>query len=282
MINSLVLIYKLLWNNFGVSILVFTVIIRGLTFPLTLRQVRMTRAMSTLQPKLKAVQQKYGSDKQKVSQETMRIYKENGVNPLGCLGPMVIQMPIWIGLYQAIIQGLPDNPESIVRLSQKLYSWLPMVNEAVPLDSSFLWLDLGRPDTTPIIPVLVGASMWATQKMTMMPSADPRQSQTNQMMLWMMPIMLMFLSFSLPSGLALYWVASNIIQMVIQYPMTGWGTLIPKRSKEPLPEDDTTSPVEKELEDGDTGSDRKVSRRSNRDRPKPTRRRTRPGRNRRS
>ena len=122
MIISLVLIYKLLWNNFGVSILVFTVIIRGVTFPLTLRQVRMTRAMSTLQPKLKEVQQKYAGDKQKVSQETMRIYRENGVNPLGCLGPMVIQMPIWIGLYQAIIQGLPDNPESIVRLSQKLYS----------------------------------------------------------------------------------------------------------------------------------------------------------------
>ena len=204
MINSLILLYAVLFSNFGISILVFTVLIRLVTLPLTLRQIRMTKKMSTVQPLIKDLQQKYANDKSRVSQETMRIYKEHGINPLGCLGPMFIQMPIWIGLYQAIIQTLPANPDSLVGLSQKLYTWLPLVNKVVPLDSDMLWLDLAQPDRTPILPVLVGVSMWAVQKMSMMPSTDPRQQQTANMMLWMMPMMLMFFSFQLPSGLSLY------------------------------------------------------------------------------
>ncbi|MBI2856624.1 MAG: membrane protein insertase YidC [Chloroflexi bacterium] len=284
MINALVLLYKVLGSDFGLSILVFTVIIRLVTFPLTLRQIKMTRAMSQIQPQLREVQQKYANDRQKVSQETMRLYKEHGVNPLGCLGPMFIQMPIWIGLYQAIIQTLPANPESLIGLSQKLYAWLPLVNQAIPLDSSFLWLDLALPDKTPVLPALVGVSMWAVQKMTMMPSADPRQSQTNQMMLWMMPLMLMFFSFSLPSGLSLYWVASNLIQMAVQYRMTGLGNLLPstRKAAEPASLPPPIQPAKEIVQDGNTGSDRKVSRGSNRNRPKPARRRARSGRGRRS
>ena len=231
MINGLMVMYKLFGDNFGISILIFTVIIRVITLPMTLKQIRMTRAMSNIQPLIREMQQKYPNDRGKVSQETMRIYRENGVNPLGCLGPMFIQMPVWIGLYQAIIQILPTSPESLVGLSQKLYFWLPIVNEAVPLDSNFLWLDLALPDKTPIVPILVGGSMWAVQKITMMPSADARQAQTNQMMLWMMPMMLLFLSFTLPSGLSIYWIASNLIQMGIQYRMTGLGNLLPSGNK---------------------------------------------------
>ncbi|MBF8268094.1 MAG: hypothetical protein HW388_1602 [Dehalococcoidia bacterium] len=281
MINSLVLLYSLLFNNFGLSILVFTVIIRVITLPLTLRQIRMTKGMSDLQPQLKEIQQKYANDQQRKSQETMRLYKEQGVNPLGCLGPMFIQMPIWIGLYQAVIQTLPANPESLAGLSQKLYSWLPLVNQAVPLGSQFLWLDLALPDKTPVFPVLVGVSMWAVQKMTMLPSADARQAQTNQMMLWMMPMMLTFFSFSLPSGLSLYWVASNLIQMAIQYFITGWGTLLPAFMVKRAPESAQAQPAKEMVKDGNNGSDGTVSGRSDRDRPKPARRRARPGRNRR-
>ncbi|SVD57669.1 uncharacterized protein METZ01_LOCUS410523, partial [marine metagenome] len=98
MINSLIMLYAVLFSNFGISILVFTVLIRLVTLPLTLRQIRMTKKMSTVQPLIKDLQQKYANDKSRVSQETMRIYKEHGINPLGCLGPMFIQMPIWIGL----------------------------------------------------------------------------------------------------------------------------------------------------------------------------------------
>ena len=112
MINSLVLLYSLAFLNFGIAILIFTGIIRALMIPLTIRQSRQLKKMTDLQPKLKAVQARYPKDKQKLSQETMKVYRENGVNPIGCLGPLVIQFPIWIGLFQAIIQTLPSTPES--------------------------------------------------------------------------------------------------------------------------------------------------------------------------
>jgi YidC/Oxa1 family membrane protein insertase len=282
MANSLVLLYAILFNNFGLSILVFTVVIRLATLPLTLRQIRMTRGMSQIQPKVKELQQKYGDDKASLSRETMALYKSYGVNPLGCLGPMFIQMPIWIGLYQGIIQTLPAQPERLIGLSQKLYSWLPLVHQAIPLNSQFLWLDLALPDSTPVFPVMVGASMWAVQKMSTVHSTDARQAQTNQMMLWMMPLMLTFFSFQLPSGLSLYWVASNLIQMGIQYFITGWGNLLPSRRVEPVPQAVPAQPVKEIAQDGDTGSDGKVSRGSNRDRPRPARRRARSGRSRRN
>ena len=287
MVNSLVLLYTLLFSNFGLSILIFTAIIRLVTLPLTLKQIKMTRGMSQIQPQLKELQEKYKNDRQKVSQETMRLYKEHGINPLGCLGPMFIQMPIWIGLYQAIIQALPSQPEGIMDLSQKLYSWLPLVHQAIPLNSQFLFLDLGlNPNQEGgifsfVLPVMVGISMWAVQKMSTVPSADARQAQTNQMMLWMMPIMLTFFSFSLPSGLSLYWVASNLLQIGIQYYITGWGNLLPSRKAKPVPQTASAQPVKEVAQDGDTGSDGKVRRGSNRDRPRATRRRARPGRNRR-
>ena len=285
MANSLVFLYAILFDNFGLSILLFTVIIRLITLPLTLKQIRMTRGMSQLQPIVKELQVKYKDDRQRLSQETMRLYKERGVNPLGCLGPMFIQMPIWIGLYQAIIQTLPTQPERLIGLSQKLYSWLPMVNEAVPLNSKFLWLDLAMgpgQQNDFLLPALVGLSMWAVQKMATVPSADPRQAQTNTMMLWMMPLMLTFFSFQLPSGLALYWVASNLIQMGIQYFITGWGNLLPSKAAAPSPQTAPVQPDKEMNQDGDTGSDGKDRRGGNRHRSGAARRRARSGRSRRN
>jgi len=286
MVNSLVFLYVILFSNFGLSILVFTVMIRLATLPLTLKQIRMTRGMTQIQPLVKELQRKYAEDKARLSKETMALYKTHGVNPLGCLGPMFIQMPIWIGLYQGIIQTLPSQPERLIGLSQKLYSWLPLVNEAVPLNSKFLWLDLALgpgEQSDFLLPALVGISMWAVQKMSMVPSADARQAQTNQMMLWMMPLMLTFFSFQLPSGLALYWVASNLIQMGIQYFITGWGNLLPTRKTGPAATQTGTAQPDKEMvQDGNSGSDGKNSGRSDRDRPGTTRRRARSGRSRRN
>jgi YidC/Oxa1 family membrane protein insertase len=286
MVNSLVLLYAIFFNNFGLSILLFTVIVRAVMIPLTVRQSRQMRAMSALQPKLKEIQAKFSKDRQRVSQETMRLYKEHGVNPLGCLGPMFIQFPIWIGLYRAILLTVPSTPESMVGLSKHLYSWLPWVHHVVPLNSSFLWLDLAVPDPTPVLPVLVGASMFVMQKMTTMPAADERQQSTNRMMLWMMPLMFGFFTTTFPSGLALYWVISNIVGVVIQGFITGWGPLAStfsflRRKQEPVPapalvpaEEETVS----DASDRDHGED---ERRSNRDRPKGARRRARRGRNKR-
>jgi len=222
MLNSLVLLYGVLFNNFGLSIIVFTFIVRLLTLPLTLRQIRQTRGMSALQPKMKELQARYKDDRQRMSRETMRLYKEQGISPMGCLGPMVIQFPIWIGLYQSISRAMTVTPESLVGLSQRLYFWIPQVEQVVPFNSSFLWLDLALPDPTPIMPILVGASMWLMQKITMMPSVDPRQASTNRMMLWMMPLMFGFFTFQFPSGLPVYWISSNLIGIGIQYFVTGW------------------------------------------------------------
>ena len=168
----------------------------------------------------------------------MRLYREAGVNPLGCLGPMFIQLPIWIGLYQGLLKSLGTNPDDLVGLSQRLYSWNPLADTVVPINSSFLWLDLANPDPTPLLPVLVGISTWAQQKMMTMPAMDERAASTNRMMLWMMPLMLAFFAFSFPSGLALYWTVSNLIGVAIQgYSTRDWSPLIPKFGKPaPVPE----------------------------------------------
>ena len=149
MTNGLVGLYLLLFENFGLSILVFTVLVRLATLPLTVRQTRQARAMAQLQPKIQELQKRYANDRQRLSKETFALYKEQGVNPLGCLGPLVIQMPIWIALYWSLIKALPASPESIVGLSGVLYSWFDAAHAAVPLDSSFLWLDLAQPDPLP-------------------------------------------------------------------------------------------------------------------------------------
>jgi YidC/Oxa1 family membrane protein insertase len=230
MINSLALLYQLLFSNFGLSIIVFTVLIRLAMIPLTVRQTRSMKKMQLIQPRLKAIQEKYkgkkGDARRKMSSETMAMYKEAGVNPVGCLGPMIIQMPIWIGFYRAILRTMPSTPEGMANLSDLFYSWNPAIT-AVPFNSHFLGLSLVDLVSTAAmpwnyaLPVLVGASMFLQQKMTTNPTSDPRQKQTNQMMLWMMPIMFGAFTWQFPAGLAVYILFSNIIGVVIQYYVGG-------------------------------------------------------------
>jgi len=292
MINALVLLYYYLLADFGIAIIAFTLLVRMVMIPLTVKQSRQIKAMSALQPLMKEIQEKYKGDRQRASQETMKLYRENGVNPLGCLGPMFIQFPIWIGLYQSIIQTVPSNPESLVGLSRHLYDWLPQVNGVIPIDSNFLWMDLARPDPTPfVMPILVGASMWVMQKMTTMPTADERQASTNRMMLWMMPAMFGFFTLNFPSGLALYWVVSNVVGLVIQGFVTGWDPIInlfkfgrggsdesAAVAAQPTPALDP--PVEETTDAGDRNISQN-GRGSNRNRSKGTRRRSRRRRSRR-
>ena len=180
MINGLVLLYSP-FLNFGIAIIAFTFLIRLMMVPLTVKQSRQIKKMNQLQPLMKQVQAKFKNDRQRVSQETMKLYKEHGVNPLGCLGPMFIQFPIWIGLYRAILQTVPNNPESLVGLSGQLYTWLPWVNNVIPINSAFLWRNLAEPDPSRfIMPVLVGASMWVMQTVPTRPSADDRRAARNR------------------------------------------------------------------------------------------------------
>jgi YidC/Oxa1 family membrane protein insertase len=290
MINSLLILYTIAISNFGLAIILFTILIRAAMMPLTVKQSKQMKSMTALQPKIKEIQNKFKNDKQKQSQETMKLYKEQGVNPIGCLGPMFIQFPIWIGLYQAILQTVPNTPESLVKLSGHLYGWLPFVHDVVPINSQFIWMDLANPDPSPVVmPILVGISMFLMQKMTTMPAMDDRQASTNKMMLWMMPIMFGFFTLSFPSGLALYWVVSNIVGIVIQGFITGWAPMknllsfASNRISQPSAAIAGGSPpvLEEEQINEVDRNDSKDSGRGDRNRPKRTRRRPRRGRNRR-
>jgi YidC/Oxa1 family membrane protein insertase len=217
MTNFLVLIAAVAFGNFGISIIIFTLLTRVLTWPLTRQQLRASKAMQAVQPRIVEIQKKYKDPKRR-SEETMKIYREAGFNPLGCFWPMLIQMPILFALYQAIRFTLGATPEALLDLSQRLYP-VPFVRSAVPLENHFLWMDLGKPDSTLIMAVLVGASTFVQQRMTTptSASADPQQQSVNQTMMWMMPLMFAFFTLQFPSGLALYWTATNVVGIMMQY-----------------------------------------------------------------
>jgi len=224
MLNSLIVLCSVLFNNFGLTIIALTIVVNAAMLPLTLKQLHASSAMQELQPKLSELQKKHAKDKQKLAAEQMKLYKESGISPTGCLLPMLVQMPIWLALYQSIIRVLAVSPEDFLGLSQYLYSW-SVVYSMLPLGNSFLWLDLATPDKYLVLPILVGGAMWVQQKMVMTPSADPKQKSQGQMMLWMMPLMFAFFTLQFPSGLALFWVTSTVIRVVLQYFVTGWGGL---------------------------------------------------------
>ena len=228
MINTLIVVTGWIGggaHSFGVAIILLTIVVRFVTLPLTIRQISTTKKIQQLQPRIAELQKKFGRDKQRMAKEQMALYKELGISPTGCMVPMLAQLPVWISLFQSIIRILAVVPEDFLKLSGHLYSSWTGVFALVPLSSTFLWLDLAAPDGTFILPILVGASMWVQQKMSTVENPDPRQRQTSQMMLWMMPIMFTFLSLQFPSGLALYWVITNVISVIIQHRVAGWGGL---------------------------------------------------------
>jgi YidC/Oxa1 family membrane protein insertase len=240
MTNLLVLFTVFAFGNFGIAIILFTIFMRLLTWPVQLSQFKSMRAMQEVQPRIQELQKKY-KDPQRRSEETMKLYREAGVNPLGCIWPMLIQFPIWIALYQAIRITLGSTPESLFTLtSERLYSF-DILRNAVPLDPHFLWMNLGQPDTTFIMAILTGATTYVQQKMTTPQTAnvDPQQAQMNQTMTIMMPLVFAYMTLQFPSGLALYWVATNVIGIALQYFYMGrrisWRQLLPLPAPAPAP-----------------------------------------------
>ncbi len=172
-LNVLVVLSNVLFHNFGLAIIALTIIVRLVILPLTVYQLRsskkMSESMNEIKPKLEQIKKKYAKNPQKLQQETMKLYKEAGISPLGCLSsPMllslIIQMPIYIGLYRAVVQALAVTPQDFLGLSQSLYSW-SIVNQALPVSGHFLWLHLASSDPYFILPILVAATMWVSQKM---------------------------------------------------------------------------------------------------------------------
>jgi YidC/Oxa1 family membrane protein insertase len=304
MTNSLLLLYVLLGHNFGLAVIAFTVIVRLALYPLLVRQLRQMKKMQMLQPRMKEINERFKNDPQRRGQEVMRMYKEMGVNPVGCLGPLVVQMPIFIGLFWAINYVLPFTPENLANLGERLYGWLPMLHSAVPVNRHFLGMDLALDPMSAgsilgfVLVALSGVSMYVQQKMSMMPTADPAQQAQQRMMLLMFPMMFGMFSLFFPLGLVVYWVAQNLIGIVMQYFITGWGSLRPQAgmpSPRLGPTHTTTPPPLRTVapaeatpdkeQDGhgepEPGADRQNGRGGDRARGPRTRRRTRRSRNRR-
>ncbi len=245
MVNTLLFIYSVI-GNFGIAIIIFTILIRLITHPLTVSQMKSTQAMQDMQKskKWQEIQKKYKDDKQKLSQEQMRLYQEMGINPFGSCLPLLIQFPIIIGLYQAIIRALATTPYQLLDLSKHLYSFINAA-ELIPLNNHFLWMDLSQPERLPVfgigIPVLaivVVITTYLQQKLMTPPPAQPgdQTAQMSQMMNLYMPLFIGYISFTLASGLALYFVTSNVVG-ILQYAAMGklnWQNLLSFRSKPTL------------------------------------------------
>jgi len=177
-------------GNFGLSIVVLTIAIRIVLLPLTLSQVRSTKRMQELQPQVKKLQTKYKNDPQRLNEETMKLWRENKVNPLsGCL-PLLIQLPILWAFFRALIdfEGLQN--------------------------ASFLWIpDIGAADPLYILPILAGVATFLQTKYTTPTGADGSQKT----MLYVMPVFIAWISARYPAGLALYWTVSSIFGALQQY-----------------------------------------------------------------
>jgi YidC/Oxa1 family membrane protein insertase len=216
MLNALMLFYGVLGRQFVLAILALTALIRIIVFPLSLKQQRSMVMMQALQgsKEWQEIQKKHKGDREKLSQEQMRMYREFGVNPMGGCLPTLIQFPVLIGLYQSVIRVLASSPLQLVDLAHRVY--LPSLAALVPLNSQFLWLDLGRPDPIFVLPVLVVASTWAQQKLLTPPNPDQQAAGMSQSMQVMMPLMMGFFALQFSSALAIYFVISNVVG-VAQY-----------------------------------------------------------------
>ncbi len=211
-------------GNAGLAVIVLTILIRALTLPLTLKQMRSTRAMAAMAPRMQEIQKRYKDPKRR-SEEQMKLYRELGINPLGCFSSMLIQMPILFALYGTFRLALGTSPEALLDLSGRLYPW-SYLRGAVPLPEHFLWLSLGKGDPTGLaLPLMVGLTTYVLQKMSTLPPTDQKQAAQNSMMNVMMPLIFAFITINLPSGLGLYYVLSNVIGMVLQYMYVGRGAI---------------------------------------------------------
>ena len=209
-------------GNAGIAVILLTIIIRTVTFPLTVKQMHSTRMMAAMQPRMQEIQKKY-KDPRRRSQEQMKLYREAGINPLGCISSMLLQFPILIALYRTFVLAVGEAPEALLELSGRLYD-IPYLRTGLPLPADFLWLHLGRPDPF-ILPLLVAMTTYLLQKMSTMPAMDERARAQAQMMNFLMPLIFGYITITLPSGLGLYYVLSNIIGIAMQYFYVGGGPI---------------------------------------------------------
>jgi YidC/Oxa1 family membrane protein insertase len=307
-VNILMAIYYFIGQNFGLAIILFTIVVRLLTQPLTAKQIKSSQAMQDLQrnPKWIETQKKYKGEKEKLAQEQMKIYKELGISPFSSCLPLLIQLPIIIALYQTLRQAMASNPLDLFTLSKHIwanvsvqgliivgviillvvayfvikpriqkppkYSWLVLVaaiaaayfiititklgagvsfkgldiSNLIPINTQFLGMwDLAKRDSVPIfglgVPIMTIIVVITTyiQQKVMAPPANAPKDQSSQMMGMMniyMPLLMGWIALTLESGLALYFIVSNVVG-IAQYAIMGkvnWGNLVPFRKPQPV------------------------------------------------
>lgn len=239
-INMLLGIYHLV-GNFGVAVILFTILTRVVLYPLTAKQIKGAQAMQELQKNKRyiEIQEKYKNDKEKLAQEQMKLYQELKISPFSSCLPTLIQFPIIIGLYQALIQSIATAPLDLLKLSRHIYPKFLDFSALIPLNTKFLWMDMGQPERLyvfgigiPVLTIIVVITTYISSKIISpppQPGANDQGAAMTKMMNLYMPILMGWLAWSLSSGLALYFVVSNLVQ-IAQYAITGkvyWRNIIP-------------------------------------------------------
>ena len=217
----------------GVSIIIFTIFIRALTIPLTMKSLKSNRNMQAIQPLMKEIQKKYKDDRPKQQEETMKLYREYGINPAAGCFPLLVQIPIFFGLFAALQFTLQpsSNAQHLAQLTAIL--WNPAWATAGFADfgtASFLWVpSLAASDPFFIWPVLSGLFQFFQNRMALPrrdpgTPMDPQQRMMNGMMQFM-PIYITLISLGFPAGNVIYWAFSSLFGAVQQYFITGFGSL---------------------------------------------------------
>jgi len=222
-----------LFGSMALSIIVLTLIVRLALFPLTLKQLKSTKATQAIQPLIADVRKKYKDQKEQYA-AMQAIYKEYGVNPVaGCL-PLLVQLPVLYGLFFALREALNVNnlpsAQFLHSLNQSIYPFLPKF--IIPPDPYMIWfggpINLGHPDPTHILPVLAALATFLQLRMSQpraRTGAKDAMSQQMAIMQYIMPFVTLIFAWTFPAGLALYWTTTSVFSMVQQYFVTGWGSL---------------------------------------------------------
>ena len=209
-------------GNYGICIIIFTVVVKVCLYPLYIKQIKSTAKMSDLQPKMQAIQQKYANDQETMNIKMQELYKEEKFNPMGGCLPMLIQMPIIMGLF-----ALLRNPMRYMTDENMIFAF----------HESFLWIkDLAQPDPW-ILPIIAGIATFIAFTMNRMltdtgNAAGNQMQGMTKMMQYVFPVMILWMARSFPSGLALYWAVSQIIQIFFNIHMQTMRKKIKREQKE--------------------------------------------------
>jgi YidC/Oxa1 family membrane protein insertase len=242
-INILLFLYEFIGKDFGLAVIIFTVVLRLITYPFTKQQLDSSKKMQELtsSKKYKDIQRKYKNDKEKLAQEQMKLYQEMGINPLGSCLPSVIQMVVIIPVYYAVSRALVSTPLQLLQFQKDIYS--SAFARLIPLHSQWLWIkDMGQPERLylsflpdigiPVLTILVVITSFLQSKMLPTPSGpDDQGAQMTKSMTYTMPIMFALIAYSSPAALALYFLISNLVG-ILQYILMGrvdWRNLLPSR-----------------------------------------------------